>query len=252
MKKRILLLPLLVLSASSCSVVKSLEHTLNVVYEYNGNIIYTDTCSEFKNAMTPTLSEAMIPVNHEFFGWTWLNPDTVVITEEGFESKYIEDDDVVHYHEVKEYANNSTVTLYPLFVNIDDIPIPNYYIAIGWYAKTSTSGLDEARINAWAEDLKAYLISEGATTEDINNIVIKGYEGDVATAGSLINKDRYIDVLVGFGGNIDSTGGVPIIEKASGITMGGKSRYVHRLTEKETAIKVYNWLQTEDGNKALA
>lgn len=252
MKNKILLLPFIVLSASSCSIVKSLEHTLNVVYEYNGEIIYTDTCSEFKNALSPTLSEEMIPVNHEFYGWTWLDPDSVIITEEGFNSKYIEYDDVIHYSEIKQHATNTTVTLYPLFVNIDDIPIPNYYIAIGWYAKTSTSGLNEERINAWTEDLKTYLLSEGATNEDINNIVIKGYDGDVATAGSLINKDRYIDVLIGFGGNIDSTGGVEIIEKASGINMGGKSRYVHRLTEKETAIKVYNWLQTDEGNKALA
>ena len=68
----------------------------------------------------------------------------------------------------------------------------------------------------------------------------------------LVNKDRYIDVLIGFGKNIGSTGGVEYINNIGGIIMGGKERYITQLTEKETAVKVFNWLQTPEGNASLA
>lgn len=251
MNKKIILLPITLLLLSSCSLVKGMEHQLSVTYVYNENIIASKNINEFTNAVSPSLSEEMIPVNHEFYGWTWLNPDKVQVTDEDFEEKYIPYDEVVHYKDVKDYANNSNVTLYPVFINIDDIPIPNYYVAIGWYAKSSTSGLTETIINNWTNDLKNYLKNNGATDDDLANIIVKGYQGDVATAGSLVNKDRFIDVLIGFGNNIDSTGGVTCIEKDSGIEMGGKSRVIARLSEKETGKKVYEWLKTDDGNKSL-
>ena len=33
--------------------------------------------------------------------------------------------------------------------------------------------------------------------------------------------------------------------------MNGKSRYISRLTDKEIAIKVFEWLQTDEGNQAF-
>lgn len=251
-KKKFLILPIALMTLSSCEMLQGLEEEINVVFEYNNEIIYSDYATQFRNVLMPTLSEEQIPVEHEFFGWTWLNPDSVSIKDTDFAEKYFEKDGVVHLNDIKDYAFNSTVTLYPVFVLEDDIPIPNYYIAIGWYGKTTTSGLDQAKVDAWTVDLKEYLKSEGASNEDLNNVVINKYDGDVASAGSLINKDRYIDILIGFGGNIQSLGGVEYIENIGGITMGGKSRYIARLTEKETAVKVFNWLQTPEGNASLA
>lgn len=252
MKHKIVLFSIGALLLSSCSILKAFEHDITVTYMYADNILTSEKVNEFTNAVSPTLSEAQIPVNHEFYGWTWLDPNDVSIKNESFEEQYIAYDEVVHYGDIKDHTTGDNITLYPVFVNEDDIPIPDYYIAIGWYAKTSTSGLTEAIMTNWETDLKAYLKTEGATDADIANVVIKGYQGDVATAGSLINKDRYIDVLVGFGNNINSTGGVAIKEKIGGITMGSKSRYIARLTDKDIAIKVYAWLQTEEGNHSLA
>ncbi len=249
--KKLLLIPITLMTLMGCSAVKGLENEVTVVFEYDGEVIKTDTVHQFKNCLTPSLSEEQIPIDNEFFGWTWFNPDSIKATDENFDSKYIENNGVVHYDEIKSYTQNSVVVLRPLFIDIAEIPVPNYYIAIGWYGKTSTSGLDKAKMDAWTDDLKSYLQSEGATSEDLDNIIVKEYLGDVATAGGLVNKDRFIDVLVGFGNNIKSTGGVDVIEKVGGIEMGGKSRVIARLTEKEIAIKVYNWLQTDDGNKAL-
>ena len=251
-KKKFLVLPIALMTLSSCGMLQGLEEEITVVFEYNNEIIYSDYTTQFRNVLMPTLSEEQIPVDHEFYGWTWLNPDSVSIKDADFAEKYFEKDGVIHLADVKDYAFNSTVTLHPVFVLEDDIPIPNYYIAIGWYGKTSTSGLDQARVDAWTVDLKEFLKTEGATDEDLNNIVINKYEGDVATAGSLINKDRYIDVLIGFGKNIGSTGGVEYINNIGGIIMGGKERYITQLTEKETAVKVFNWLQTPEGNASLA
>ncbi len=249
--KKVIPIAVLSILLSSCSLVENLEHHVTVNFEYNGEVIKTGTVHEFKNCLVPSLSDAQIPTNHEFFGWTWLNPDSLSYTDESFESSYVEADGIVRYDDISDYVVDGEITLKPVFIHEDDIPIPDYYIAIGWYAKTSTSGLTQSMMDAWTEDLKEYLASEGATEEDLANIVVNAYDGDVATAGALINKDRYIDVLVGFGNNINTTGGVEIIEKVGGISMGGKTRYIARLTEKDTAVLVYSWLQTDEGVAAL-
>lgn len=249
--KKLLVIPLLLASLSGCSLAKGLEDNVNVVFEYKGEIISSDTVNQFKNILAPNLTDAQIPVNCEFFGWTWYNPNAVDITAENFDEKYIEPDGLVRYDILKDYVEGETITLRPLFFNEADIPVPEYYIAIGWYAKTSTSGLSEEKINAWVEDLKAFLLTQGATQEDLNNIKITPYVGDVATSGSQVSKDRYNDILLGWGGNLTSTGGVTTLDHIGGINMGDKSRYISRLTDKEIAVKVFQWLQTDEGNQAF-
>ena len=249
--KKLLIIPLMLVSLSGCSLAKGLEKNVNVVFEYKGEILSSGTVNQFKNILAPSLTDAQIPVNCEFFGWTWYNPNAVDITAENFDEKYIEPDGLVRYDILKDYVEGETITLRPLFFNEADIPVPEYYIAIGWYAKTSTSGLSEEKINAWVEDLKAFLLTQGATQEDLNNIKITPYVGDVATSGSQVSKDRYNDILLGWGGNLTSTGGVTTLEHISGIKMSDKSRYISRLTDKEIAIKVFKWLQTDEGNQAF-
>lgn len=249
--KKLLIIPLMLVSLSGCSLAKGLEKNVNVVFEYKGEILSSGTVNQFKNILAPSLTDAQIPVNCEFFGWTWYNPNAVDITAENFDEKYIEPDGLVRYDILKDYVEGETITLRPLFFNEADIPVPEYYIAIGWYAKTSTSGLSEEKINAWVEDLKAFLLTQGATQEDLNNIKITPYVGDVATSGSQVSKDRYNDILLGWGGNLTSTGGVTTLDHIGGIEMNGKSRYISRLTDKEIAKKVFKWLQTDEGNQAF-
>ena len=249
--KKLLIIPLMLVSLSGCSLAKGLEKNVNVVFEYKGEILSSGTVNQFKNILAPSLTDAQIPVNCEFFGWTWYNPNAVDITAENFDEKYIEPDGLVRYDILKDYVEGETITLRPLFFNEADIPVHEYYIAIGWYAKTSTSGLSEEKINAWVEDLKAFLLTQGATQEDLNNIKITPYVGDVATSGSQVSKDRYNDILLGWGGNLTSTGGVTTLDHIGGIEMNGKSRYISRLTDKEIAIKVFEWLQTDEGNQAF-
>lgn len=251
-KKWLFFLPLLLVPLSGCSVVKSLEKNLEVNFLYKEEVIATSTVNQFTNALIPELASGYIPDGYELYGWTWYDPDIISIKDPNFESFYIPYDEVVHYDDVKNYAENGVVSLRPVFVDEDDIPIPDYYLAVGWYGKTSTSGLDQTIVDRWAETLYTYLRSEGATEEEIGKIHIEEFLGDVATAGSLVNKARYIDILIGFGNNINTTGGVEVIEKDGPYTMGNKdNRRICLLRETEVARKVYEWLKN-GGTAALA
>lgn len=251
LRKKLLLIPLALMSLTSCETLQGLEEEINVVFEYNGNIIYSDYATQFRNVIMPNLDESEIPVDCEFFGWTWKDQDSFHPEDEDFETNFFEKDGVIHYAEVKDLAFNSTVTLYPVFFAIDEIPVEYHYLAVGWYAKTSTSGLDQAKMDAWTVDLKEFLKTNGATDADLESVLVKPYDGDIATAGSLINRDRYCNVLVGFGGNIGSLGGVEFVENVSGIPMGGKTRYVTLITDDPLSRSVFEWIQTLAGQAAL-
>ena len=128
-----------------------------------------------------------------------------------------------------------------------------YYLVLGWYAKTSTSGLDQAVVDEVVAAMKAYLKTQGATDEQLANIAVRGYDGNVAAIGSAILADGDVDVMIGIAQNFDAptteggpTAGVPVKEKDSGIYMGtsGKNRWVARLTDDDVAVLVYEWIKT--------
>lgn len=124
-------------------------------------------------------------------------------------------------------------------------------LVIGWYSKTETSGLSEEIMINFKTALEKYLASQGydaAKTE----LVIRPYDGAVADMGAAINKDSDVDVLIGVGNNINSTGGVSVVEKEGDIPMGGQTRYIALLTETDIAKLVYAWVKTESGYASLA
>lgn len=237
-----------VVSLSGCSMLKKWEKSCDV--EFVGGTPFTTThVTTFNNGLTPTVAAEDIPTDHKFFGWTAL--DNVHFSDINFENEYVKPNGIVRYSQIQNYVVDGKVTMNPLFIHKDELP--TYYLVVGWYAKTTTSGLSETQIEKWTVDLHAFLRSEcDATDEQIGLVSIRGYNGDVAAMGGLINDDGDVDLLIGVGNNINSTGGVSIIEKQGEIPMGGKSRYIARLTDKEVAIKVYEWLKTPDGHEALA
>ncbi len=240
-----------VISLSSCSLVKLLEKSLVVNYVCEGETIQTDTVTTFNNTFTPTLpSTATVPAGYKFFGWTALDTSNIHFADPDFESEYVEGGGLLHYWDVADWAVNGEVNLNPLFINEEEIPHP--YVKVGWYAKTSTSGLTQTMINNWTAELKSFLKKDGATDEQIATVEVKGYDGNVATMGALVNEDGDVDVMIGVGNNINSTAGVSIVEKVGSQPMGGKSRYTALLKERPIARKVYEWAQTEDSLKHLA
>lgn len=239
-----------IFGASSCSLLKNLEKSCDVTF-VGGEPFTTAHVTTFNNGLTPHIDKAIIPENHKFFGWTALNPETIHYTDRDFKDKYVEPDGIVRYDDIKNQIVNGKVTMKPLFINYDDIP--SYYLVVGWYAKTGTSGLNTTRINNWKSDLFNFLrTSRGATDEQIANVVIRPYDGNVATIGALINADGDVDVFLGGGANLKSDGGVEYVERQKDIIMGGISRYIYRISERSIGKYVYDWSLTDAGHAALA
>lgn len=129
-------------------------------------------------------------------------------------------------------------------------------MTIGYYGKTSTSGLTSEIMGNVLAAFKTYLTSVGITTGH-DNIVVKAYgdaDTNVADAGTLINDDLVdidnpttnVGVMLGFGNNLKSTGGVDYEAhgtRQSGFTMGDKTgRYVYKLTDTAISNIIYDWM----------
>ncbi len=249
-KRLIGAMSLLIMSATSlagCSILKSLEKSIDVTF-VGGDPFTTAHVTTFSNGLTPGYG-GTVTIDEKLFGWTPL--DEVHYSDPNFDKEYVPHNGIVRYDDIKDYAVDGKVTLKPCIINRSEIP--HYYLVVGWYAKTATSGLDQKRIDKWTVDLKNFLQTDvGATDEEINNIAIRAYNGDVASMGGKINADGDVDVLVGVGNNINSTGNVSIKEKQGNIPMGGITRYIARLTDFPVSISVYEWLKTEAGYASLA
>ena len=127
-------------------------------------------------------------------------------------------------------------------LNVEDTkdPTKEYSIVIGWYGKTATSGLNVDVMRVFANNLVKYLKAKGVSDEDIKKVSIRRYGDEntaVAPMGELINADGDCDLLLGVGKNITSTGLVEVVEKQEGIVMGGKSRYIARVTDTKQIVK---------------
>ena len=255
MKKFLVLLLTLILAvigAAGCSV--GGEKPIDVAFVYNGNVVATKTVTIFKNQLTPEEAEVGIEVPHgyKFMGWS---------TDENWQYSQKETNPVigavVHRSDIEKAAKDGKVTLYAII--IDKSEIPKSDLVIGWYAKTSTSGLKANMIDkteaAFAKYLSensdaisAYLTEKGKTLEELD-IVYRAYEGDVATIGANINADEDVNVLLGVYKNITSVGGVATSERNDNIPMGTKTRSVALVAGSETnelAVLFYAWAQTEE------
>ena len=85
-------------------------------------------------------------------------------------------------------------------------------------------------------------------------IRLRAYGDDVATSCGKIMNDGDVDIMLGWGGNINDplkgnmVEGKDFIENTGGITMGGKTRYITRITDTALVNKVFDWI--EAGNAA--
>ena len=105
------LLALFVVAITTSCAAKAFEVELNVVFMVEDEIIGYDTVTQFKNIKSPELSEAYIPDGYKLFGWTALNPDSIRGDDPKIDEKYIGNGAMVHYDDVDEFANNTTVIL---------------------------------------------------------------------------------------------------------------------------------------------
>lgn len=254
MRKRVLflfiLLALSIFTLSSCAA-QSLEKRINVVFMYEDEMIASGTVTQFENLKSPDLDESYIPDGYKFFGWTPLDVNKVKATDVNFKEEYIGAGKIVHYMDVEQYAVNTTVVCQAVVIDKAEIPHVYHYAVIAWYDKPATSGIDSTLMGKFETALKAYLSSEGVSEEDLATIVIRGYTGNVGTSCGKIMEDEDVDIMLGWSSrsNVTGTGGMKesmLLETIDDFQVGtDHTRCVHRLTDSETVIKVFQYIGSD-------
>ena len=229
---------------ASCGAMKAFEKDISIAVRLKGELYYSGVVNAFNNVLLPKMDASYVPEDMKFAGYTL---DSAWTVEDGVESLYKEGA-LIRYVDFKDKAYNGGVEFFSQFVSKDTDLAPKHYLVVGWYNKPNTSGLDQAKINKLTPLLTDYLIKNGATEEDLNDFIIKGYEGDVGTIGAAINDDEIVDVFIGAGSNLKSTGGVDYVDRyAASKDYGSVSkRYVYLLREKPVARLVYEYFNSDE------
>lgn len=227
------------LTLSACSVVAGLENDVNITLNVNGNALDGNyVVNTFNNAIVP-VPEA--PKGDVFLGWTadkdWQNKDIADVA-------LSQNKGLIRYDDVKDYAVDGKITLYAVF-GVQ----PRHDIAVAWYDKEKTSGLNQGVMDEFLTALKAFLTTQGYTPDSMD-IVVRGYAGNVGPTCGAIMDDGDIDIMVGWAAasNIEGTGGmkrgVDFLQNYGNITLTGasKARYTAKLSDSEVVNKVYQWI----------
>lgn len=227
------------LTLSACSVVAGLENDVNVTLNVNGNALDGNyVVNTFNNAIVP-VPEA--PKGEVFLGWTadkdWQNKDIADVA-------LSQNKGLIRYDDVKDYAVDGKITLYAVF-GVQ----PRHDIAVAWYDKEKTSGLNQSVMDEFLTALKAFLTTQGYTPDSMD-IVVRSYAGNVGPSCGAIMDDGDIDIMVGWAAasNLEGTGGmkrgVDFLQNYGNITLTGasKARYAAKLSDSELVNKVYEWI----------
>lgn len=158
---------------------------------------------------------------------------------------------LLRYAEIKDFAKDGNVTLYAVFGQI-----PRHDVAIAWYNKEATSGLNQSIMDNFTTALKNFLQGKGYNVGEMD-IVVRAYDGNVGTSCGNIKADADIDIMVGWAarGNIEGTGGLiagkDFLQNYGNITLSGapKARYSAKLYDSDLVNTVYQWILTTYGGE---
>lgn len=126
-----------------------------------------------------------------------------------------------------------------------------YSLVIGWYGKSATSGIDEALMQHIYKNVLTYIDDESAET--LSQISVRQY-GDANTKvgpmGELVNADGDVDIFLGAGVNITTSGGVTTVARTDEVTMGSATgRVIGLLKETTLSRKVFDFMSSTEGQK---
>lgn len=243
MKKYVIaaLLVLAMCMTALAGCMKFLEKDVQITLDSGGENLGCYSVNNFNNAIVP---RPEVPEKFEgmtFIGWTaqenW----------EELEAKQINvsaNKELIRYDDVKDYVKKGSITLYAAFVKVD--------LVIAWYDRHTSgtdSGLNEENMGAFKDNMYAHLKSEGYTPENMY-IDIRSYSGAVGASCEKIIKDADVDIMVGWGNNLDTDGGITCVEKQGSIAIGSTSRYAASLNEKPLTNLIFTWIK--DTYKAKA
>ena len=247
------------LTLSSCAFVSSMETFVDVEVVADGNVVSQGKISQFNNLLLPNAPEK---AGFKFFRWYAGDVDSLDKQNADKDPRAYKEGGLIRLDNVRPYVINNKLTVNGVYLTPEEIP--HAYIVVGWYDKTSTSGLDQSDVDRWAphaeEFVKNWCLDQGQSEEDAvkhsKDIDIRAYSnnGNVAALGAGVNKDGDVDILLGVGNNVDSSSGsnIAIEEKQGDIPMNGKTRYIARLTDKPEVNALYNWLKTSEGYGPLS
>lgn len=207
----------------------------------------TDTVTELEDTESViNFGNITVPENYTFLGFTNEENGTEVKVRTTLDGS-------LKYDDVKTLLveGDTTLDLYPVFQAPD--VVRTHYAVIAWYNKVATSGLDSTIMKQVEDGIKAYLKTQNVSDDDISTIIFKGYEGNVADSTTEIMTDGNVDIMLGWGSNITSTGKIPesqVQKSVDGVTMGEKTgRMMHLLSSDEGVELVFTYLSSEDGLK---
>lgn len=251
MKKRLVATLLVVLMCSvvlsACSALEGLEKDIQVSLNVNGEIVGTYTVNSFNNAV---VDEPAAPSGKSFLGWSAHSDWESMDINQALLSK---NKTLLRYAELKDIAVDGKVTLYAVFGQI-----PRHDLAIAWYNKEGTSGLNQSIMDNFTTALKDFLQGKGYNVDEMD-IVVRAYDGNVGTSCGNIKADADIDIMVGWAtrSNIEGTGGLiagqDFLQNYGNITLSGapKARYSAKLYDSDLVNTVYQWiLETYGGEGA--
>ena len=122
--------------------------------------------------------------------------------------------------------------------------------------KGGPSGLTDDIISNVKQGIINYLKLNNI--ENSEKVLFRSYNGIVADTCGAIKNDGDVNLMVGWKSNVDTNGNLNYLEaypgngsEDPGIKMGTvEGRWIHRLTDDDLAILVFNYLKTNEG-KAL-
>lgn len=196
------------------------EETIDVVlFKADGTQLEVVTVAETGKAVAGPVVKG-----YKFLGWA---------TEQGGEVVFAAGSSISLYDVVDFADNYGTIKLYAVM----EVRQANEGLIVAVYDRyidVLVAGSSEAIENAF----KAWMQEKGYTY----SVEFRHYAGDklgVADFGAAVNADGDIDVVIGAGANITTTGKVEYIARAKMVYEGLTDRYACMLTDTERAVDFY-------------
>ena len=241
------------LTLASCHSVNLYEYTENESYAnhylvsfYVDDTLYTTAQVKEGETISVTISDPS-KENYSFDGWvledgTAFDVSTAVITS-----------NIDVYASFSLINTGGTNPWDELVVTDTKDPNKTYSLVIGWYGKTSTSGIDENIMKHWYYNALVYLRHIGLTEEQLNGVTVRQYgdaDTNIGPLGELVNAHADVDILLGTGKNLTTQGKIETVERIDGVTINGTTgRTLALLKESEIGRSLFDFLNTEPGSK---
>jgi len=213
---------------------------------YVDNVLYKTVQAEENKTIEVTIEDPTKD-GYSFEGWKYENGEafdietTIITSSFNVYASFSKNSDVDDPHKGES----------ELSVTDTKDASKTYSLVVGWYGKSATSGIDEALMQHIYKNVLTYIDDESAET--LSQISVRQY-GDANTKvgpmGELVNADGDVDIFLGAGVNITTSGGVTTVARTDEVTMGSATgRVIGLLKETTLSRKVFDFMSSTEGQK---